>query len=1075
MIVEKHYENLKVLHENTMPARAYYIPASKRMDNLVREREQSDRFTLLNGNWKFKYYSSIYDLKDEFYLMNYDSSDFDEIKVPSAWQMLGYDCQQYTNVKYPIPFDPPYVPVDDPCGAYTYDFIYTENKNAKRAYLNFEGVDSAFYVWLNGQYIGYSQVPHMTSEFDITDIVKVGENRLAVLVMKWSDGTYLEDQDKFRMSGIIRDVYIIHRPDQFVYDYYVNQSIVNEKGENPSFVDSETLTGKVSIDFTYFDKAIDTVVSVFDTDGNVVYKGTAKPSDADINKYGEFAKGQNGFSMSTICFDIDNITLWNHENPYLYTIVIESGDSDDCREVIVDRIGFRKIEIKDSVFYLNGRKVKIRGVNRHESDPFTGPVTSLEQLIKDLTIIRQHNFTAIRTSHYPNVPYFYQLCDEYGFLVCDEADIEAHGPCELYRKVDTYYEHLKRWCEQISDDPAWEGAITDRVGLMLMRDKNRPCVIMWSMGNEAAYGCNFEKALKYTKDFDKSRITQYESSRYRNYDKIYDYSCLDLYSRMYPGFDEMDEYFDRDGSKPFMLIEYCHSMGNGPGDFEDYFEYIENNDKMMGGFIWEFCDHAIYKGKAPNGKDMYFYGGDHGEVVHDGNFCMDGLVYPDRTLNTGILEYKNVNRPARVVEFIEKTPENCTGNEKCIAGKLKIHNYLTYTNLEDFVNIVYEVSVDGNVIKTGNIDDFCIGPLSDGEIDININIPSKGKCFLRIIYKKKAASELVEVDYELGFDEIALRNEEPVNQKVASLLGVNGKCATNDEISFEENDEFIVLLGKDFTYRLSKKSGLFDSIVKSGVEYFDKPSEINVWRAPTDNDINIRNEWKKACYHMAYARAYETSVEKIPNSCADKMSKESDAKSGIVIKVRASVCAPTVQKFIDLELEYRINKDGIISSKINAKKNEEFPELPRFGVRMFLNKDLSDVSYYGVGPFESYVDKKRASYHGIFESTVKNMVEDYIRPQENGSHIDTDFVDVTGNNMKFTVASFTPFAFNVSPYTQEELASRKHNYELEECGSTVLCIDAGQNGIGSNSCGPGVLNKYKFDAYDINMEYSIVL
>ena len=626
MIVPRYYEDLSVLHDNTMPARAYYMPASKRMDDLVEHRELSDRMQLLNGTWKFQYFDSIYDMKDAFYEDGYSVEGFDEIKVPSVWQMAGYDTHQYTNIRYPFPFDPPYVPQDIPCGAYVHTFDYARDDAAPKAYLNFEGVDSCFYVWLNGTYVGYSQVSHMTSEFDVTDVLREGENRISVLVMKWCDGSYLEDQDKFRMSGIFRDVYLLKRPEKGIRDYRITTQL-----------DSDI--ARINLTAAFYEPT-EVRVKLEDKNGAVVSEGV-------ISESGEAT------------FEIVDYTLWNTENPYLYTIILETE-----QEVIVDHIALRKIEIKNQVIYLNGQKIKFRGVNRHDSDPVTGFTISMEQIKTDLTLMKQHNFNAIRSSHYPNAPFFYEMCDRYGFMVIDEADIEAHGPFMLYRKEDTDYNRFKRWNEKIADDPAWEAAIVDRVKLMVERDKNRFCIVMWSMGNESAYGCNFEKALAWTKEFDPKRITQYESARYRNYDVTYDYENLDLYSRMYPALTEIEEYLEKDGSKPFLLVEYCHSMGNGPGDFEDYFQMIQAEDKMCGGFVWEWCDHAIAHGVAENGKTIYAYGGDHGEVIHDSNFCMDGLVYPDRRIHTGLLEYKNVYRPARVVSY------------DAASGELVLHNYM---------------------------------------------------------------------------------------------------------------------------------------------------------------------------------------------------------------------------------------------------------------------------------------------------------------------------------------------------------------------------------------------------------------
>ena len=484
MIVPRYYENLSILHENTMPARAYYIPASKRMDNLVEHREESDRMQLLNGTWKFQYFNSIYDIQDSFFEKDYDTEHFDVIQVPSVWQMAGYDVHQYTNIRYPFPFDPPYVPQDIPCGAYVHTFDYSRDEKASRAFLNFEGVDSCFYVWINGSYVGYSQVSHMTSEFDITDVLQDGTNTVAVLVMKWCDGSYLEDQDKFRMSGIFRDVYILKRPEQAISDYHIKTKI-------------EDMIAKVELDMKFY-FPVNVKISIEDRNGAVVAVGSIAEEGAAV-------------------LEIASPELWNTENPYLYKLILETEN-----EVIVDHIALRKIEIKDQVIYLNGQKIKFRGVNRHDSDPVTGFTISREQIITDLTLMKQHNFNAIRSSHYPNVPFFYEMCDKYGFMVIDEADIEAHGPFMLYRKEDTDYNRFKRWNEKIADNPVWEEAIVDRVKLMVERDKNRFCIVMWSMGNESAYGCNFEKALEWTKKFDPDRITQYESARYRNYDKTYD-------------------------------------------------------------------------------------------------------------------------------------------------------------------------------------------------------------------------------------------------------------------------------------------------------------------------------------------------------------------------------------------------------------------------------------------------------------------------------------------------------------------------------------------------------------------------
>ncbi len=1007
MIVPHYYENLSVLHENTMPARAYYIPASRRMDNLVEHREESDRMQLLNGTWKFQYFNSIYDIKDSFFEKNYDTENFDEIQVPSVWQMAGYDTHQYTNIRYPFPFDPPYVPQDIPCGAYVHTFEYSRDEKAPKSFLNFEGVDSCFYVWINGSYIGYSQVSHMTSEFDVTDVLQDGTNTVAVLVMKWCDGSYLEDQDKFRMSGIFRDVYILKRSKQAISDYHIKTRI-------------EDMLAKVEIEMKFY-SPLNVKISIEDRNGAVVALGSIAEE-------------------GTAVLEIASPELWNTENPYLYKLILETEN-----EVIVDHIALRKIEIKDQVIYLNGQKIKFRGVNRHDSDPVTGFTINPEQITTDLTLMKQHNFNAIRSSHYPNAPFFYEMCDKYGFMVIDEADIEAHGPFMIYRKEDTDYNRFKRWNEKIADDPVWEEAIVDRVKLMVERDKNRFCIVMWSMGNESAYGCNFEKALEWTKNFDPDRITQYESARYRNYDETYDYSNLDVYSRMYPALSEIQEYLDKDGSKPFLLVEYCHSMGNGPGDFEDYFQMIQDNDKMCGGFVWEWCDHAIAHGTAENGKTIYAYGGDHGEEIHDGNFCMDGLVYPDRTVHTGLFEYKNVYRPARVISYNKES------------GELVLHNYMDFDDLKDYVKISYELTQDGLVISKGILPEFSVAPHGEGKTNLKINVPENGKCYLKLIYHLKKELPLLDEDHILGFDEIEVSKEDTKCKLAEKWIP---KTVVDSELQVNENDTQIHIKGREFAYTIDKRTALFTEMKFAGREYLNHPMELNIWRAPTDNDMYIKSEWKKAHYDKAYTRSYTTEVVQ--------------GKHGVKITSHASVVAETVQKILDVTITWKIEAAGKIDADIAVTKDDEFPDLPRFGVRMFLDKKLSAVRYFGMGPQESYCDKHQAASHGLYRADVGDLHEDYIRPQENGSHYDCEYVELNNSRYGIVASAEKAFSFNASYYTQEELEKKTHNYELIESDSVVFCVDYALNGIGSNSCGPVVLEQYRFDDVLFRFQFTLI-
>lgn len=1016
MIIPAYFEDMHTLHLGTEPNRSYFIPAAKRMDDLVEHRENSDRFQLLNGDWKFRYCKSIHEFDEFFYQENFDVQNWDSIPVPSVWQNHGYDQHQYTNIRYPFPVDPPYVPIDNPCGAYVYDFVYKKHDNAPKAYLNFEGVDSCFYVWLNGQYIGYSEVSHSTSEFDVTAAIRSGKNRIAVLVLKWCDGSYLEDQDKFRTTGIFRDVYILKRPVHCIRDYFITMQL----GEHEA---------SIRIRFAYNGEAVPTQIQLLNANEEMVAATMVE------------AVEDNTYTHQAVLVVKDPI-LWNPEAPYLYTMIIEEPN-----EIITDRVGIREIHIEDNVVYLNGSPIKFRGVNRHDFDPITGPVISVEHMKRDLRMIKEYNFNAIRTSHYPNVPMFYQLCDQYGFMVIDEADHESHGASALYCEGnDVWANHVEIWNETFADNPDFMEATMDRTQRCVQRDKNRPCVICWSMGNESAYGCCFEAALAWTKYFDPDRLTHYESSQYYSGKRKYDFSNIDLYSDMYPSMERLQQYMDSVPDKPFLMCEYAHAMGNGPGDLEDYWQFIQKHDCMCGGFVWEWCDHAIYEGVSENGKVKYLYGGDSGERIHDGNFCVDGLVYPDRSPSTGVMEYKNVHRPVRVKSYNVKSEQ------------LKVHNYMDFVCLSDYITATYEVSCDGEIISTGKIERFpAVAPHCDGIVALHIEMPEKGRCYLKINYKQKNATELLPAEFDLGFDEILLENADGRNQNVLQLL--KNKTVAQDYLHTVEDDRYITICTHKFSYKFDKLSGMFEQMIFDGKKLLDKPMCLNIWRAPTDNDRKLKYRWMDAHYDHMDVRAYKIYCEATENEKC--------------IHCDLSIAGSTIQRFINVDLNWIVDTTGAVTVDIHAERKMEFPELPRFGLRMFLPERLENVSYYGLGPMENYIDKRAAAWHGLFSDTVTGLHEDYIRPQENGARGDCDYVVLEANDLRMTIAGTKGFSFNASHYTQEELTEKAHNFELKECGSTVLCLDYRQNGIGSASCGPELMEKYKLndETIDFNIRF----
>ena len=1017
MIVPRHYENLDILHENTMPKRAYYIPASQPMGPLIADRDQSDRVQMLNGQWRFRYFESIHDVPEDFFLGDQGSPGFIEAPVPSVWQTLGFDWHQYTNIRYPIPLDPPYVPQDNPAGAYLREFEYTPDPHAPRVHLNFEGVDSCHYVWLNGKYIGYSQISHATSEFDVTDLLVAGTNRLAVLVLKWCVGTYLEDQDKFRTSGIFRDVYLLKRPEQVVFDYFTTTEI------HPALA-------VVRIRAGYLGAPADTHITIKDAGGSVVASGRLQPSagDPDYTHRAELR--------------IAEPRLWNAEDPYLYTMQIETRD-----EVITDRLGIREIHVNGNVVKLNGQPVKFRGINRHDSDPVTGPVISIDQLMVDLRMMKQHNFNAIRSSHYPNSPYLYQLCDQYGFYVMAEADNESHGTQSQYLPDSSFENQVVHWNERIADNPDFVPMTRDRTQACVHVQKNRPSVVMWSPGNECGYGITFEDSLRWVKEFDPSRLTVYESSYYDDGKRKYDYSKIDIYSRMYPPLSDIRQYLDAKPDKPFLLLEYCHAMGNGPGDFQDYFELIDTEPGMCGGFVWEWCDHGVFKGYAEDGRAIYYYGGDHGEQIHDGNFCLDGLVFPDRRPHTGLLEFANVHRPVRVAGFDQTT------------GALRLQNKLDFTDLAGLVAVVYEVTRDGEVVETGAVGALpSIAPGATGTIPLGITVPQTGKCFLKVNYHLSQPACLVPAGHLLGFDEIQLVNTDGRNQHTARLLAAS--AAEHPALQVSADDRHLTITGDCFEYVIDRTNGLFATMRFAGEHLLTKPMEVNIWRAPTDNDMYLKKQWEAAQYHQARARAYRTEYSAGPD--------------GITVTSIMALVAPVVQPIAHIETVWQIDRSGAVRVGMKVRRGAGFPELPRFGLRLFLDAAMDRLTYCGLGPHESYADKRRASSYGKYSATVADLHEDYIRPQENGSHDGCDYVVVAAGTRSITAVGPTTFSFNASPYTQEELTTKKHNVQLVPSGDTVWCLDYAQNGIGSNSCGPDVLEKYQLNAQEFEFELTLI-
>lgn len=992
----KYYEDTSVLHVGCEENRSYYIPFAPG------EVKNSSRVQLLNGDWDFRFNINPFELED-FTETGYVYKNYDTIPVPSCIQMFGYDRHQYTNVNFPFPYDPPFTPLENPTCVYHRNFIQEKTTEESKYYLNFEGVDSCFYVYINGNLIGYSQVSHSTSEFDITAYIKAGVNDITVVVLKWCDGSYLEDQDKFRMTGIFRDVYIISRPVNHIRDFFVKTRLKDNYTK-----------AEIKVDIEYAGEVIPVSGTLTDASGKVIATETVKDSKLVI--------------------EVTEPALWSAESPYLYTLSINTPE-----EVIYQMVGIRSVEVVDDVILINGVKVKFKGVNRHDSDPVTGYTISKEQALKDLRLMKEANINAIRTSHYPNAPWFTELCSVYGFYVVGESDLEAHGASRFYGAsgLDTYGDLVQR--------EIFAESILDRNQRNVIRDKNNASIVMWSMGNEAGYSKAFEDTGRWIKEYDPTRLVHYEGSIHQTGGHINDTSMLDVYSTMYASVPNIEEYL-KSNPKPYMLCEFVHAMGNGPGDMEDYFDCIYAHDRFVGGFVWEWCDHAIYRGITNDGQKIFHYGGDSGEYPHDGNFCVDGMVSPDRIPHPALLEYKNVIRPVRAV-LVDK-----------VEGTIELENKLDFTNLKDYLQVDAELLVNGETKEVYQLGMVDVPP--HGKVTLKLPIDKsclggKESVTVKLNYSQIIELPLTAKGHKLGFDQLFLQESTyPLNEASGNRAG------EEHTVKVEENGSRIVITGSDFNYRFNKLYGSFETMVINNRTILEKPLEYNIWRAPADNDRNIRNYWEKARYDKAFPRVYETRVSQ---------------ENGVTaIYCRLAITAIQIQHILDLQVIWYIGGDGTVTVKIDGKRNKDLPFLPRFGLRFFLAKEYDKVDYLGYGPGESYIDKHRSSWFGRFSQNVSDMHVDYIKPQENSSHYGCEEINVFssfGSNIHATAEA--PFSFQISQYTQEELSAKAHNYELKKEKGTVLCLDYKMSGVGSNSCGPALAEKYQLCEEDISFKVTL--
>lgn len=988
MKLERLYHlSLDPIHVGCEKPRSYYIPYHSEESARTDVYTRSHFAKTLNGEWDFAYFASAKEIPTDFVVK------FDKLTVPKSWQVelgRGYDVPNYTNIVYPFPCDPPHLPEDIPCGLYHRTFILSpEQIKDKKVYLNFDGVSPCFYLWVNGEFAAYSQVSHSPSEIDVTGLVHEGENTLHVLVFKWCTGSYLEDQDFWRFSGIFRDCYLLFRDKVHIRDFFLTAQPNDAMNKGRLSCEIEA-TGFVAVKYSLCDAA-----------GNALFDGFE-----EIDRTGSFS------------FTIDSPHLWNAEEPYLYELTLQCG-----HEFFRFEVGFRKIEVKNKVVLLNGKKLKIKGVNRHDSNPLMGYTTPPAHMERDILIMKRNNINAVRTSHYPNDPRFLSLCDRYGLYVIDECDLETHGlVC------------VGSW-NVLTDSPDWEKQHLDRMERLIERDKNHPSVIVWSLGNEAGFGKSHEKMARFTRERDDTRLIHYEgASPYHTHGEIRS-DLFDLESRMYPSIEESVKYLENpDSPLPFFLCEYCHAMGNGPGDLAAYWEQIYSHDNFLGACVWEFVDHSVAIQK--NGKTAYTYGGDFGDVPNEKNFCIDGLLLPDRTESIGMKELKQAIKPFSILPLdVGK-------------GLFLIKNLYDFT---DFSNVTLFVTAErnGKRVYEQSVDALNVAPQKTAEIRIDYDFAAYGFCTILFELRLKHSTPFAEAGHPLGFVQFSL----PAFTKNPLALPTYSPC-------LKESEDTFVLSVAEHRYTVDKKTGLLSQINTDGKELLSSPLRPNIFRAPTDNDRYIGPKWAEAGYDAPTFTC--RSCEKV---------KEKDG--GIAIASELLLSTPKYENLLAVSLLYRLEEDGSLSVSLCGKAETDLV-FPRFGLTCKLVGDADNLAYFGAGPTDSYPDLNLSSRLGLFSCKAEETYAHFIYPQENGAHGRTRFVSLTNDDRHgLLFASHTPFSFNAYPYSIEQIFKAKHDWELEKEKDVTFCIDGAMRGIGSNSCGPNLDKRYEIDMNALSLSFRI--
>jgi beta-galactosidase len=998
------WEDPQVNGINREPMHATLMPYESFDQAVDAQRFASPDYMSLDGSWKFNWVRTPEERPRDFYKPDVDVSGWKEIAVPGNWQLEGYGMPVYVNIQYPFPNNPPYIDHSwDPVGSYRTEFTVNPHWSDKETFLVFDGVESACYVWLNGEFVGYSEDSRLPAEFNVTKFLRSGKNILAVQVFRWSDGSYLEDQDFWRLSGIFRNVYLMATPKVHIRDFEV----------------------RTDLDSRYTDATLRVLARIhnYDTVGLVGGRLELSLYDAEnrfvqsevLDQESEDLILPGAESVMQLKAHLSKPQLWSAEHPSLYRMVLCLKDGGGrALEYESARVGVRSAEVKDGHLLVNGQPIMIKGVDRHEHDPKTGHFVTEGLMRRDIVLMKQHNINTVRTSHYPNDPRWYELCDEYGMYIIDEANLESHG---------MGYDPAKT----LANKPEWSKQHLERNERMVERDKNHPCVIVWSMGNEAGDGTNFEQVSAWIHQRDPSRPVQYERAGLR--------WQTDIYCPMYTRIEGLLQYASEKRDKPLIMCEYAHSMGNSTGNLQDYWDVIESHDQLQGGCIWDWVDQGILE-HTTDGRPFYAYGGDFHEPKTDGDFCINGLVPPDRSVTPKLLEVKKVyqNIAVKPVDLLK--------------GRVVIVNKYFFTDLKDFLG-AWELKEDDKVLQRGTLAEFTLGPREERAVTLPLTIPKPhpgAEYWLQFRFVLKNATSWAPKGFQIAAGQYAM----PIHAEAAVL-----SASTLPALQTVQTPREIVVRGRDFSVTFSKGVGMIEHYVFRGVDLITRGPQPDFWRAPTDNDFG--NGMPQRCGVWRHAGENRDVTGVVLSEIGNTGGREA--------RVTVSMRLKDVGSTYTTAYTVYGNGDVRVDNTFTPGR-DSLPDLPRFGMNIRVPKELSNVEWCGRGPQENYVDRRTAAFVGVYRMTVDSMFTDYISPQENGTRTDVRWMALSNANGMGLMAIGQPLlSVSALRYTAEDLTQKErgtmHPTDLVQQDFVSWNLDLKQMGVGGDdSWGAMVHDRY---------------